>query len=477
LNVPSFPLLGFALIVALVLSLSHVLCWRQGVLLAANVYFLSTFSHDLVAFLPFAAFLAIGYAGIMSLRRDASIPVFVLFVGLLLGSFIWLKKYTFIPSGAFLPFPYVLLGLSYVFFRVMHLIIDSRDGIVGQGPGIVSYLNYTLNFTSIVSGPIQRYQDYARMEQQRPTLDLTIAGLAFRRIVVGYFKVAIVSTALSGLQADEIHALLPAQAFQDRVGEGMLIAAIYPLFLYFNFSGYTDFVIGVARFLAVELPENFNSPFSAENFIDFWSRWHMTLSMWLKTYVYNPLLMATMRRFQSARIEPFLSVFAFFVTFFLVGVWHGQTSEFLMFGLLQGAGVAINKLYQISMARRLGRKSYRALCADWRYAACTRGLTFTWFTFTLFWFWSDWDQMGLIAGALGPAGVLLGWVLILVMSTILLSIWYSVRRRALGMMLAGVPVLPSRYVQTMWCTALVVVTVAFTLLLDAPAPDIVYKAF
>ena len=111
-----------------------------------------------------------------------------------------------------------------------------------------------------------------------------------------------------------------------------------PVFLYSNFSGYIDIVIALARLMRVRLPENFDRPFSASSVLDFWNRWHITLSNWLKTYVYNPLLMALMRRILILIVEPFLGVFSFFVTFFLIGLWHGRTSEFVFFGVLTGAG-------------------------------------------------------------------------------------------------------------------------------------------
>src|SRR6202044_372706 len=98
----------------------------------------------------------------------------------------------------------------------------------------------------------------------------------------------------------------------------------------------TDVVIAVARCFRIVLPENFNRPFSAPNALNFWARWHISLSQWLKTYVYTPLLVGLMRRFPSPAAEPLFATIAFFVTFFLVGVWHGQTSEFIVFGFLQG---------------------------------------------------------------------------------------------------------------------------------------------
>ena len=110
---------------------------------------------------------------------------------------------------------------------------------------------------------------------------------------------------------------------QERSGVA-IAAALFAVYLYANFSGYMDVVIGTARFLRIELPENFHWPFAATGYIDFWGRWHMTLSTWFKTYVYSPLLMTLMRRYPAASAEPYLGVFAYFVTFFFVGVWHGQ---------------------------------------------------------------------------------------------------------------------------------------------------------
>jgi alginate O-acetyltransferase complex protein AlgI len=470
---PSPEFLVFALLLAGLLQIGRGIWWRRTCLLAANLYFLSTFSHDIVSFLPYAAFLALGFAAVRLQQADRAKVALVAAVLLL---FVWLKRYAFFPESSLLPFPYFLLGLSYVFFRVLHLVIDAAPSAPASRIGFISYLNYALDFTCITCGPIQRYEDYRRTEQQPAPMSLVAAGTAVERIIVGYFKVAIVSVVLWGWQHDALAALSVDQDFCPRMAATMAIVMIYPLYLYFNFSGYIDFVIGVGRFLGFELPENFNRPFSSTNFLDFWSRWHITLSSWLKTYVYNPLLMGLMSRF-SGPLEPFFGVLAFFVTFFLVGVWHGQTSMFAVFGLLQGGGVAANKLYQIAMIRRLGRKEYRALCAGRIYTACSRGLTITWFGFTLIWFWSSWEQVAHIVSAAGLLVVAAGLASLFVLNTIVLSVWEALRAGSVGLQFAGVPVMPSRYTRTMWNTALCVVLVATTLLLNQPAPDIVYKAF
>lgn len=476
--VPSFQFLGFAAIAALIFNLSRALAWQNIVLLAVNLAFLSTFSRDPVALAPFAVFLAIGFFGARAMQSQRWLPAFVPLLVLVIAMFFWLKRYMFVPAELLLHHTYVTIGVSYVFFRVLHLIIDARSPGLSTRISLLVYLNYVLNFTSLVSGPIQRYQDYAVTQTaQRWRPDVIDFGLALERIVVGFFKVAIVSMLLSHVQHQALDALSPTQAFSERLVSGVVIAAIYPIYLYFNFSGYTDVVVGVARFFGIVLPENFNQPFSATNFINFWSRWHITLSNWLKTYVYNPLLIALMKHFPSRRVEPYLGVLAFFVTFFLVGAWHGQTSMFLFFGVLQGGGVSVNKLYQIAMIRLLGRKGYMALCGNAVYVACARGLTFTFFAFSLFWFWSTWTQMSGIAGNLGWDVVALAWLLVFVGATVALALLHWGRAGAMALGPLGHPLIMSRYARTASNTALAVITVLTLTISSSPAPDIVYKTF
>jgi alginate O-acetyltransferase complex protein AlgI len=477
MTVPSVLFLVFALCAAVVFNLSAAKPWRQAVLLVVNIGFLASFSHDPVAYVPFLGFLAFGFLAQGATREGGRPRLFLALVVLMVAAFVWLKRYSFVPKETFLAFPYLLIGFSYVFFRVLHLLIDSHQGAIERKVGLVSYLNYTLNFTTLISGPIQRYQDFHRMETQRLPLGLVEMGTAVERIIIGYFKVAMVSLALSMVQRQALQHLGPALFLPDRVGSGALIAAVYPVYLYFNFSGYTDVVIGVARFFRIELPENFNRPFSSENAIIFWGRWHMTLSGWLRTYVYNPLMMQGMSRITAPSLVRYISVFCLFVTFFLVGVWHGQTTEFLVFGLLTGGGVAANQLYQVTMQSMLKPKGYRALAANGVYKALARGLNFTWFAFTQLWFWSTWKQIADISHTMGPLALGLSALAIYGVATLVLAALEMSRPAVLALTWGGAPVVRSRYVRTAQLTALVVITAGVTLLLNAPAPDIVYKAF
>jgi D-alanyl-lipoteichoic acid acyltransferase DltB (MBOAT superfamily) len=339
---------------------------------------------------------------------------------------------------------------------------------------VLNYLNYTLNFTSFISGPIQRFQDYQQtQEKERLPLTEVDIGRALWRMVVGAFKVLIVSAALASLQKRQIAELAPAQPFAVHFCEAVLIAAIYPFYLYANFSGYTDFVIGAARLYRLRLPENFDRPFTAENFIIFWSRWHITLSQWLRSYVFTPLLLTLMRHNHAARRGPYLGVLAFFATFFLVGAWHGQTSEFLFFGILQGAGVAGNKLYQVVMAQRLSPRGFARLGNNPIYRSVSRGLTFTWFTFTLLWFWSTWDQMGAFLRTIGPVPALLSWLAILLGATLILAVPDVLQPLLVRLQ----PIARSRYTRTAAASAMMLAVVVSVAVLNLSSPEIVYKRF
>ncbi len=477
MNVPSWQFLVFAVVGAL---LYNLLSGRPArwLLLVLNLGFFSTFIRGWESVLPYAGFMAFGYAGVVTLRKRPTTPMFLLFLGGVLAGFFWLKKYIFVPEATTLSFFYTTIGLSYVFFRVLHLVIDVRQGAITEPISPLQYLNYTLNFPALVSGPIQLYPDYkAAEESPRRFPDLFTLGYAAERIATGFFKVAIVSTALSKWQHWTIDHLTADLPLMTRAAYVALLAALYPLFLYANFSGYTDFVIGVGRLFRNVLPENFSNPFAAENIILFWTRWHMTLSNWLRTYVYTPFLMTLMRRVPSRALEPYFGVLAFFVTFFLVGAWHGQTASFMMFGVLQGGGMALNKLYQIRMADVLTRKGYRALSANVLYRAVSRGLTFTWFTFTLLWFWSDWAKVEQMIGIASPTAFALAWALMLVVSTVLLAAFVALQEAAMKPTAGGQPIVTSRYLRTATVTAMVVITVASLVLLSGPAPDIVYKNF
>jgi D-alanyl-lipoteichoic acid acyltransferase DltB (MBOAT superfamily) len=477
----SLQFLLFGLITAALCGLSRSRVWRSIVIMVASLVFLAMLARSAFVLIPLAAFLLFGYGAVAMRQRGWSrgaawsIPAVIL-------AYVWLKKYTFLPERFFLHVPYFTLGLSYIFFRVLHLLIEAGQGAGTEEErhiGFLPYLLYTLNFTTLVSGPIQRYDEFARDQFATQPLPLgpAVIGLQLERIIRGFFKVNVLAMLLHTAQENGLEQLTQPVAIEHKIFAAIQLTVAYPLFLYANFSGYIDIVIALARLMRIRLPENFNRPFSASSFLDFWNRWHITLSMWLKTYVYNPLAVVLIRRISSPSVEPFLGVLCFFVTFFLIGVWHGRTSEYVVFGILQGGGVAINKLWQIGLTRILGRKGYKELARNAVYIAFGRGLTFTWFAFTMFWFWANWKQLGTVFSAIAFAPWLAVWLLTWCGSTAVLAMWERLRASLLKLRTAEAPALTSRYALVVYATAMGLIALVVTVVLNQPAPGIVYKAF
>jgi alginate O-acetyltransferase complex protein AlgI len=388
--------------------------------------------------------------------------------------FCWLKKYWFLAPVGFLTHPYLTVGLSYVFFRVMHLVIDAADNPALAALRPLSYTNYVLNFTCLIAGPIQRYEDFI---QPAAPLDLATCGRALERIVIGLFKVTIAAPALSAVHIHATQWLLSTADVSSQLVSGVLSICAYPVFLYLNFSGYVDIVVGVARFIGLELPENFNRPFAALNFMDFWARYHMTLSNWLRDYVYTPFLRVLMTRFTEASLDPFLGALAFFVTFLLIGMWHGPTLMFALYGLLLAIGISANKLYQVFMVKRWGRTNYRNLSAKPVYQACCRGLTFTWYALSMVCFWASGGEATRLLNVFSGTAVVGCVLLLFLAATLCLSALTQARASLLKVVWNGTPLATSRCVRTVWATIMIFVCVAFAVLTKSPAPEIVYRAF
>ncbi|MET4278987.1 MULTISPECIES: MBOAT family O-acyltransferase [unclassified Bradyrhizobium] len=460
-------------------NISASVSYRRALLGLANACFIGSYLTDTIQALPLLGFLLLGYGCVRVLEVWKSAMALALGVLSVLGCYVFLKRFSFFDDLGHIPFPYLTIGLSYILFRILHIMVDVRSGDLEERINPLAFFRYTCNFLCFVSGPIQRYQDF-RNTDGLAAYDLDSAKVfdAFSRIITGYMKfVIIAATAEYGfsflkpqlLQAGDLPML-------KLYGLYAAAASLYTVYLYYNFSGYMDIVIGSGILIGQDLPENFDRPFSARTFLEFWQRWHMTLSQWFKFYLFNPLLMRLMSWFPSSALTAYLGVLAFFVTFLVMGIWHGTTAVFVIYGLLMGAGASVNKLWQVACTARLGKKRYRALTDQLAYIYLSRGITIAYFVLALTCLWvpelSDFDRL---IGALGLAGILAGFfaiggafalfwfiadrmVLHLTTPTLLLSVRDSLIGRNLS--------LASKMM------AIVVVT---TLL--HKSPDFVYKAF
>jgi D-alanyl-lipoteichoic acid acyltransferase DltB (MBOAT superfamily) len=472
-----------AFVIATVLAFNALSAprFRYWVLSIANLAFIASVVQAPLQVVPLAGFLILGYAATRCVARWPRPWVLGPTIALIVATFVILKRYAFLPDGIGLPFLYLQVGLSYILFRVLQMVIDCAGGEKGARLGPSNFFNFTCNFLCFVSGPIQRSDEYlANLEHLGRTVDETLAFAALHRIIIGFVKLTVVSAVANYLFAALSAAVLAestALSGWRYAGQYAGSAVAYTFYLYYNFSGYMDIVIGIGRFLGQDLPENFDRPFSARNIFEFWARWHMTLSEWFKTYLFNPLMKFLAAHITAPGLLPYLGVIGFFVTFFIMGVWHGSTEVFVIYGLVWGAGASINKLWQVFMTERLGKKRYKSLGESFLYASLARGLLFAFFALAVTALWVNMHQLSLLAHRLGVAGITLALV-----GTALLAALGAIAVDRAGRVLA--PLSPR--LQGLSATGVAarnVVLASEILLIFAvsayfhKAPEFVYKAF
>jgi alginate O-acetyltransferase complex protein AlgI len=470
--------LAFLAAVVVAFHVSESVAYRRLVLGTANAIFIASYLTDFTQVLPLLAFLVLGYVCVSTVYFRKSAPLLALCVIAILCSYVFLKRFSFFESLGQLPFPYLTIGLSYILFRILHLMVDVRSGDLVERIGPLAFFRFACNFLCFVSGPIQRYQDFRTADGKATVqLDSSRVYQAFSRIATGYVKFVVVAASAEyaftflnpKLQATGL-------AFPTLCVIYATVATLYTIYLYFNFSGYMDIVIGVGTLLGQSLPENFDKPFSARSFLEFWQRWHMTLSQWFKFYLFNPLLMFLMTCFPAPALTAYLGVLAFFVTFLVMGVWHGTTAVFIIYGLLMGAGASINKLWQLACTERLGKKRYRALSEQTAYIYFARGLTVAYFVLALTCLWAtELPQFTQLVMRLGLAGILGTYVLLVGV--------FAVAALMLDFIMAHVPSPPSlsairggEIVRNLALASKMMAIFAVATLLHK-APDFVYKAF
>jgi D-alanyl-lipoteichoic acid acyltransferase DltB (MBOAT superfamily) len=247
------------------------------------------------------------------------------------------------------------VGLSFIFFRQIHFVVDVRQGEI-RDVDLWAYLVYQLNPFTLLAGPIQRFQRF--YEDWGSLAPLPKDGhevrMAIFRILVGVIKVSAIADIAFWI-AYHPPASMPALQYP-------ILLYFFAAYVYFNFAGYCDIVIAGASLVGLRVPENFDKPYLARNMIDFWTRWHRTLSFWIRDYIFTPLYM-TIARSQPA-LAPKVAFLCYFVALFLAGVWHGASWNFVIFGLLNGLGVSAAKLWENIIIARFGRQALKTYLAN-----------------------------------------------------------------------------------------------------------------
>lgn len=252
------------------------------------------------------------------------------------------------------------LGISFFTFQKIAYLIDSARGQIKQS-GFVGFALFAVFFPQLISGPIVRYDEvYPQFEARRffPAAKHNIMiGLVI--FAIGLFKKTVIADTAGGIVAPLFDAAAHGASFG--VWTGWIAASTYTVQLYFDFSSYSDMAIGLARMFGIALPLNFHSPLRASNIIDYWRRWHMTLQRFMVSYLYQPLSLVFARRAAARGMDrwpTFLIAVAVpaFITFLVIGIWHGAGWTFVLFGAIHASYVCINEAwreYQKHRRRRL----------------------------------------------------------------------------------------------------------------------------
>ncbi|MEZ0395606.1 MAG: MBOAT family O-acyltransferase [Anaerolineales bacterium] len=224
------------------------------------------------------------------------------------------------------------LGFSYLAFRLLHTF---RDRQAGRLPpvSLAEYAIYAVFFPALAAGPIDRIERFVEDLRRPRPLDSQGWLEAGRRLTLGLFKKFVLADTLA------LIALSPVNALQvHSAGWAWVLLYAYSLQLYFDFAGYTDIAIGLGRLVGVKLPENFNAPYLKPNLTQFWNNWHMTLTQWIRAYVFNPLTRA-LRASKRSLPAALIILAGQLSTMLLIGLWHGITWNFVLWGLWHAAGL------------------------------------------------------------------------------------------------------------------------------------------
>ena len=232
------------------------------------------------------------------------------------------------------------VGLSYILFRIIHWLVESYKGTL-RSRNPLTYLNYLFFFPTFTAGPIDTFNNFhywVNTTRVRFNVRMLLAGVG--RIFIGAVKVLLIVSLIKPYAVD-YEALLP---FFGPWGAVISAALLYSLYIYIDFSGYCDMAIGMAYMMGIRTPENFNNPYFSTNPSEFWKRWHITFSTFLRIYVFKPVI-ALLNRLAIARHRMVVSVTAYLVTFTVCGLWHGSTLNCLLWGLWHGIGLSVYKLF------------------------------------------------------------------------------------------------------------------------------------
>jgi D-alanyl-lipoteichoic acid acyltransferase DltB (MBOAT superfamily) len=240
------------------------------------------------------------------------------------------------------------LGYSYMALRILDELAFVKDK--GGAPSFVEHVSYVAPFHMLAAGPIQAYSEFKKLDRVSPPLTFVEAQTACERIVLGLFKKLVLAHLIERLFLT---------GFRSQGWYWVLEVQLFLPWLYLDFSSYSDIAVGVGRLLGIHTPENFDRPYLARDMVDFWQRWHISLSQWIRRNVFVPLQM-TLQRNHPQYSPLTTSSLTLLVAFGSCGLWHMVSWRYAAWGLMHAVGVIAANAAQMLNVKRLGRAGYLA---------------------------------------------------------------------------------------------------------------------
>ena len=230
------------------------------------------------------------------------------------------------------------LGISYMTFKLIQIIIEIYDGLIEKPMVPLDYVHFLLFFPALSSGPIDRSRRFIEDWQKQRTKDeyLELAGTGLFRLVLGLFYKLVIS----GMVFQQMTSI----RYKD-FSFFVIYMYLYTAYLFFDFAGYSLMAVGASNILGIETPMNFNIPFISVDIKDFWNRWHITLSTWLRDFVFSRIVMRFMRK-KIFKKRLTTAMVAYMINMTFMGFWHGITLNYIAYGFYHGILMAAFEWYQ-----------------------------------------------------------------------------------------------------------------------------------
>ena len=231
------------------------------------------------------------------------------------------------------------IGISYMSFKTIQIMLEISDGLIKEKISIKDYLQFLLFFPTVSAGPIDRSRRFLKeINEVMPRKEyLELAGDGVYRIVLGLLYKVVLST--------YVYQILLALSNTGTVVYSIKYMYLYTLYLFFDFAGYSLMAVGSSNILGIQTPMNFNKPFLSVDIKDFWTRWHITLSTWLRDFVFSRVLMQVIRKkWFKNRLHN--ATYAYMVNMLVMGFWHGLSVSYILYGFYHGVLMAGFEVYQ-----------------------------------------------------------------------------------------------------------------------------------